>query len=1092
MPRKILLVLAAAVCFAILLPVPAQDGPKYIPPIQQAIEAKDYKRADSIVKKDVAAFLSIGDVDTLVHYVPFIGEIANAQYGADKAAAAVFAHISLLKSNKATPRLLIDAYREAAEFFSGMGQSKHGYDASKEALVYTMLDAGHTDLDIARCEYNLGTYANRIGNVSLSQTHHRRALNIREANAATNPEDIYLSVSAMAALYWYASKYDSADLFYNKSLSILKKMPDNDVNKYYRPGNIYNNMAALHSAEGKTTEGINAMQLAIDNFQKFINSKTPDPKKKSATEGLYEGIDNLAGIYREIGDYGKAGELLRYSYQQKLQKLDPAHSGIFISEILLGQHYNDMHEYDMALQYLTQGLQKLEKTNGDYLFWAADAYYALALLYENKKDAAKAAESYSKSEALYEESYGGQYDNVYMDFLRNASLFYAKNNDYPKASERADKVYKYLVSVGESESLQAFYQLLNIAEINYLTKRYQQAIASSNNALATVNAKMKEGITLLDSVKIEVFKPKAILIQAKSEYELQKNKDTTFLQNLSVRLDGALNILEKRKVLIDDEASINILIADHQELIDFAKKIELQLYELSGQSFHLDRFINLHESALYSRIRSRLDKQQAVQFSHLPVSVQQEELELKKAISASLRTVRPNEQVMKSYILAVDQWEAHLEKVKKEYPAYYNMRYATIFKSLPELQSGLPDNSTVVRYFFTDTSLMALVADKTNKKIVRINNNGLEESINSLLLHHSNEKMELPALYDLYKTVWEPVAPFIHSQKVTIIPDGVLYNLSFDMLATKPLNTYKDLLSNSLLSSYIFSYHYSLFMLGQPPVEVASNENYVAFAPGFSDEVKNKYLAVTKDSVKLDYSYLKLLPQPNTNKLARKIKKMLGGDVFFDESSTQSSFKKNAGGHKIIHIGTHAAYNNIHPEQSGLIFAKNTSLAADSNFLSLYDIYNCDMQSDLTVLTACESGRPGYQDGEGMVSLAHAFNYAGSQRILTALWKIDEQSSSHITEFFIQNLKNGLPTDEALRNAKLEYLKKTEGRMLAPAYWAGLVMMGEPAQLALSNSTNYSYWMIGGVLLIVIILMTFLKYKRRVVFYFTNKSFLTK
>ncbi|MEI9913184.1 MAG: hypothetical protein WDO71_28220 [Bacteroidota bacterium] len=174
------------------------------------------------------------------------------------------------------------------------------------------------------------------------------------------------------------------------------------------------------------------------------------------------------------------------------------------------------------MDYLLKGLDKLEKAKGDYLFWAADAYYTLSLIYEDRKDNNKATASYAKSEALYEESYQGQYDNVYMDFLRSASLFYAKNNNYAKAFERADKVYQYLVTVGESGSLQAFYQLLNIAEINYLTKRYPEAIAYCNNALLTVNAKMKDGITLLDSVKMEVFKPKAILINAKAEYELRE------------------------------------------------------------------------------------------------------------------------------------------------------------------------------------------------------------------------------------------------------------------------------------------------------------------------------------------------------------------------------------------------------------------------------------------------------------------------------------------------------------------------------------------------------------------------------------------
>ena len=159
----------------------------------------------------------------------------------------------------------------------------------------------------------------------------------------------------------------------------------------------------------------------------------------------------------------------------------------------------------------------------------------------------------------------------------------------------------------------------------------------------------------------------------------------------------------------------------------------------------------------------------------------------------------------------------------------------------------------------------------------------------------------------------------------------------------------------------------------------------------------------------------------------------------------------NAGGHRIVHIGTHAEYNNIHPERSGLVFAKNTNKEDDNNFLSLFDIYNCNIQSNLTILTACESGKPGYQDGEGMVSLAHAFNYAGSNRILTALWEIDENSSSKISEYFIHLLKKGFATDEALQLAKIKYLQQANGRTLAPAYWAGLILMGEPATISLPS-----------------------------------------
>src|SRR5690606_21468231 len=132
-----------------------------------------------------------------------------------------------------------------------------------------------------------------------------------------------------------------------------------------------------------------------------------------------------------------------------------------------------------------------------------------------------------------------------------------------------------------------------------------------------------------------------------------------------------------------------------------------------------------------------------------------------------------------------------------------------------------------------------------------------------------------------------------------------------------------------------------------------------------------------------------------------------------------------------------------HPEFSRLIFAKNTANIEEENSLFVDEIYNINLNANLTVLTACETGKPGFQDGEGMISLAHAFNYAGSESILTGLWKIDEQASSLVLSFFYENILKGMAKDEALRQAKLSYLSKAEGRMLAPQYWAGLVIMGD-------------------------------------------------
>ena len=126
------------------------------------------------------------------------------------------------------------------------------------------------------------------------------------------------------------------------------------------------------------------------------------------------------------------------------------------------------------------------------------------------------------------------------------------------------------------------------------------------------------------------------------------------------------------------------------------------------------------------------------------------------------------------------------------------------------------------------------------------------------------------------------------------------------------------------------------------------------------------------------------------------------------------------------------------------------------------------MNSALTVLTACESGRPGYQDGEGMVSLAHAFNYAGSQSILTALWKIDERSTATIMDDFSKKLLKGMPKDEALQQAKLDYYNTSDGAM-SPNYWAHLIVIGDPSPLYASPPANTWVWIIAGGCLVCVV-----------------------
>jgi len=327
--------------------------------------------------------------------------------------------------------------------------------------------------------------------------------------------------------------------------------------------------------------------------------------------------------------------------------------------------------------------------------------------------------------------------------------------------------------------------------------------------------------------------------------------------------------------------------------------------------------------------------------------------------------------------------------------------------------------------------------------------------------------------------LWKPLESAVKTKKVVIVPDRELFNLSFEMLTPEPLKNFSEFSTNSLLARYDISYNFSLLLYKDRKKVIAYPKNYIGFAPGFNKEMKKEYSIALKDSMKMDKAYLTLLSQPFSENLIKKYSQVFDGASFMNQNASKPLFIKNAKEHKIIHIGTHAESNNISPELSRLIFAKKLgdSITYDENSLFAYEIYNIDLSSNLAILTACQTGKPTYQPGEGAISLAHAFNYAGSESVLTSLWDIDEVSSTQIVGYFYEYLSEGLPKDEALKNAKLKYLSTVDGRGAAPQYWAGLVLIGDTSPIALQAEINPIWWGILGVILIAILLFYF--YKRR-------------
>jgi len=100
------------------------------------------------------------------------------------------------------------------------------------------------------------------------------------------------------------------------------------------------------------------------------------------------------------------------------------------------------------------------------------------------------------------------------------------------------------------------------------------------------------------------------------------------------------------------------------------------------------------------------------------------------------------------------------------------------------------------------------------------------------------------------------------------------------------------------------------------------------------------------------------------------------------------------------------------------------------------------LDTDLVVLSACDTAVGPVEGEEGISTLARAFLLAGARTVVSTLWTIDDDSTLYLMKVFYAELARKKSAPEALRVAKRSMLKKFGARKAVPYYWAGFTLEG--------------------------------------------------
>ena len=349
----------------------------------------------------------------------------------------------------------------------------------------------------------------------------------------------------------------------------------------------------------------------------------------------------------------------------------------------------------------------------------------------------------------------------------------------------------------------------------------------------------------------------------------------------------------------------------------------------------------------------------------------------------------------------------------------------------------------ITRPEWSAPKLVALMEDSELKEILGLSSN---YSLNAEVNHY------------LYQKIWAPLDPYLKGvSSIHLSTEGWLHQISFAGLLPNPDT------DNTLLDQYQFYYYSNLKDVKQqsanytvsPKILVLANADYNAGLNSIDKE--NTEYFIPLPGTKLELEFLKNYSQRNRFPI----------ELYQATTASEQALRESIRAFKptILHLATHGFFklkdtlsyelntlgNRIKQAEealvrSGLVFSgvnqhwTSTELITpyQDGVLTALEVANLDLsETELVVLSACNTGRGREVYGEGVFGLQRAFKLAGAKYTLVSLWPIPDQQTAALMTYFYNYLATTNRPQQALYLAQQEMQKTYK----SPFDWAGFILL---------------------------------------------------
>lgn len=932
--------------------------------------------------------------------------------GKQDAAKTLEAYLKLVATLRTTPKVneayLVDKIEMVGTQYQNASDFSSALPYFEEAVALRAKVPGKQTPEYAMSLHNvcwtrlqMGDYTEALPVCHQAADQHRAALGEKSAEYA-------LSLTVLGMVFESMSQFDSGEYYYKHALHVREQLGQQEKSGYLSNlqflGRLYSTMGDQIKAE--------AIGLQCLALSEKISGKESIPYGRA--------LNNLAGVYSEQGNYRLCAEYIERARDIFEKHVGKNHRFYGLLTANLGVPYARIGRMKDAEAAYLQAMPILEAALGADHPTYLQQVNNLAWVYLDEG-------KYAKAETLYK---------VAMEKRRKLG---ADHVDYIMSVNQLAKLYDYMGKDAEAEVL---YRQGNVKNYGY------------------------------DDLNSERF----------AEFYFDRDRlaeaDTLYARSVAIRLNELRN-----NFIYMSEYQRELFYNTNRDFLNNYNSFCVARYvsrpAITGMMYDLQldtKAMLLNNSTKWKqRIRQSGDASLLAQYQEW------ESLAKRLAKAESEGTDAENLQVLRT---KTETLEKSLTERSEDFVRAIEKKVIT----WKDIAAGLkPDEAAIEIIQYRKRGVDRIIVDSSDINLPRYPYHGLTDTLQyavlivkpgienpELVLLENGNDLEGKYLKNYQNSIqfrtsdklsfeqyWARIAKRLTGvRKVYLSGDGVYHRINVNTLRNPKTGKYvmdelliilvsntRDLLRNTAESS---NNRYAV-LAGMPDYNISDDARQK-----YAQTVSENRAPSDSDAVRSIESFNEL---PGTKEEVERVASLLRQkqwkvDVLLNEEASEENIKQSFKP-VILHIATHGYFRPDHSAdegvrvknpllQSGLILAgagsASSSNSGDDGILTAYEcmLLNLD-DTEVVVLSACETGLGEIRNGQGVYGLQRAFIVAGARSVVMSLWKVDDQTTQQLMVLFYQKMLSGMARGPAFREAQLELRKKHPD----PYHWAAFVMIGE-------------------------------------------------